>query len=209
MNTQECIREFQRKYEGTYFFLRRPDDTDETLVYCQEISNNQDTGAQLVVKSLDFGTLSLNIPSEQTLVFRPMPTGVFQVGRQAVWTCRKPARQWAKGICSGNSVMMPTVRQLVRVAGADMTLPNLTKVMERKTYSFQEGVQMLSGNLRDYVSVAVGGEFSLCHNTRPDRNVLLVLYRTWVVASYDIKKEAFSDGANKAFLPQLKKLRAQ
>lgn len=159
MNTAEIIQDFRRRYEGTFCWLEMEELTKETLVRVTRVEDSASKGGVLHLDSSDFGTLTVNIASEgYALRFKYPPVGVFQHDADALQFTRRPQRQYARGICTGNSVLRNVTANFVGNR-ARFTASEVRSAFEHKTFSVADALFELSrGRVR---SIALDNNFSI------------------------------------------------
>jgi len=190
MNTIDCIREFQRKYAGTYFFFKKHCESHETLIYCESVESQMDAegrhvrGGVMRVNSLECGRLLFNIPSEHTFVFKMPPVGVFQYGKVAVHVTRLPRRQWRRGLCSDNTSITPTISGII-ACELSWSLDLIDELYRRKTFDSRDALSLLKD--KGYLSVALRDQYSVAKGLQD--KTFFILHQTVPVALYDTSKD--------------------
>ena len=166
MDAYEVIGDFRRRYEGTYVWLSMDDCNKETLVHVDKIEDSNTKMATLNLTSQEYGQLSINYGSaDHTLKFKYPPVGVFQHGNNACVFMRRPSRQYRRGLCSDNSLMQHTTRN---VCGGSMnwSIDEVTSAYRHETTSLQNALNLLTK--KTIRSVALANEFSLCRSPTLD-----------------------------------------
>lgn len=158
MNQQQIIADFRRRYEGTYVFVEFPNSAKEELFRVDSIEDSDATVGILCLSSDDYGKIRLNFATDHRILFKYPPIGVFQNGNQAYLFRRLPARQYARGICAGNSEIVP-VTGLIKRHPNGLNFQTVKNAFIGKTYTFREAVAMLES--KKFMSVALADGFSL------------------------------------------------
>lgn len=201
MNTAEIVREFGRKYAGTFFFTAASKESQQTLIRCDHIETERGGKPVMSCEGYNVGKLTFKIPSEQVFSFKMPPVGVWQVGPNALEVVRLPRRQWQRGICAGNTGLHHTLGKVFGSLSAVLTLDTVHALFQQRTYTFREAVTMLSS--KKYLSVALGGGFSIGQSSTED--CYLLCYGQDVIATVTLTgiiMRLFSD----AFLKQVNQL---
>lgn len=98
--SRSSIRDFRQRYQGTIgSFIK--DDGSKMFVWITEVTDRQvefqDTGGNTYTAVHDNGV---------TFEFTQVPLGWFNSSKGPLFVCRKPARQYQRGISSGNTYIM-------------------------------------------------------------------------------------------------------
>lgn len=182
MTPVEIVNEFKRKYESTYLFVQMPDNPESNLFFLNRVTANSDGGGVMQLHSEEFGKIALNINTAHSIKFTWPKVGVFQNGKDACLFLREPRRQWQRGVCSGNSSIIPVWSIIEATGSTNQGMFDFTSVANAhaaKTYNYHEAVKMLASG--KYRSVALANGFSLCLSVSEAYEYLL-LYWTSVVA---------------------------
>lgn len=201
MNTAEIVREFSRKYAGTFFFTAASKESEQTLIRCDHIETERGGKPVMSCEGYGVGKLTFKIPSEQVFSFKMPPCGVWQFGPSAYEVSRLPHRQWQRGICSKNTGVAHTLGKVFSSLAGQLSLDSVHAFFRQQTFTFREALTMLAS--KKYVSVALGNGFSL-GQTSQEKGYLLC-YGTDVIATVSaggIIERLFSD----AFLKQVNQL---
>lgn len=158
MNNAEVLHDFRRRWENTYVWLNI-ENKDEELVYLSRVEDNSDKVGKLYLTSDRLGELVLNFGSEgYALQFRYPPVGVFQHNRDAYCFYRRPIRQYRRGICGDNSLLMNTARNLTGNT-ARFGSGILKSAFAHQVFTWPEAIELLAGGI--WRGVALSENFSL------------------------------------------------
>ena len=158
MTNTEIIQDFRRRWEGTYAWLFMDQKQEEVLVHIDRVEDNLDKVATLSVNSLKYGGMALNFGSaDHELRFKYPPVGVFQFADDAYLFRRRPQRQYRRGICPDNSVLV-NVTRMVTGNRARFDAKEVQAAFEHKTYPESEALKLLA---KGYKGVALRNNFSL------------------------------------------------
>jgi hypothetical protein len=161
MTNNEVVQDFRRRYEGTFVFLNMEEKNIETLVNIRKVEDSSSKIGVLHLDSEEYGTITLNLGSEgHSLKFKYPPVGVFQHKREALYFRRKPARQYRRGICGDNSLLLNTTRNFAGNFVA-WSASEIKSAFDHTVFSVADAMKMLESNkarsvaLRDNFSVSL------------------------------------------------------
>ena len=100
--TSNNYQDFRQRYEGTFGFLIKPNDHKKLLVQLVSVNSEQ-------VDFLDKNGHYYNVVCDSGVPFEFIPVDRRVVNLQrgrTVFACRKPARQWKRGVCADNTVFV-------------------------------------------------------------------------------------------------------
>lgn len=179
MTPAEIIAEFRKKYEGCYIHVQMPDSTEDSLFYLESVSQTrgEPTGV-LKLASEEFGKIQLNMGTTHTLKFKFPEVGVFQSGGDAYMFRRNPMRQWRRGLCADNGVVVP-VWAALRSAGNLMSFTTVNDAFKGAYFTYPKAISMLESG--KYRSVAMSNGFSVVLSMTLDCQYY-VMYRTLPIA---------------------------
>lgn len=171
MNEAEVLADFRRRYEGTYVFVQSPDSDERHLYKMDYLEPNSSKVAVMQLSSDEVGGIRLNYGTAHTLKFVSAPVGVFQHGTDAFLCQRLPRRQYRRGICSDNTLMVPVTRRIAALYQNGMTWALVNAAFEHKTHTLKEALALLeSGKHR---SIALSDFLSLSlSSTEHDDHIL-------------------------------------
>jgi hypothetical protein len=174
VSPQEILRDFQRRYEGTYIFVQEPESKEENLFRVDNIQTSEDKLGVLLLSSDEVGSIRLNFGSAHTLKFVAAPVGVFQNGPDAYLCRRRPLRQWTKGICPGNTSIVPVTNVIAPLTPRPFNFALVSGAFERKTFTLKEALVLLG---KEQVrSVALEQNFSLCQSVNETPDYILMFW---------------------------------
>jgi len=168
LNNAEVVQDFRRRYEGTFVWLKMEEKNKEVLVKVRQVEDSYSKIGVLHLDSEEFGAISLNMGSDgHSIQFKYPPVGVFQYKKDAYLFRRRPARQYQRGICGGNSIMMNVTRNLVGPI-TRWTMDEVRAAFDHKTFEKKEALSLLKN--RKVRSVALYDNYALCLslNDNPD-----------------------------------------
>lgn len=184
MNNDEVLQDFRRRWEQSYVWLKMKKTATETLAYIRRVEADQSKIGVIHLESADFGSMTINLGSaDHSLLFRYPQSGVFQCGVQAAYYRRRPIRQWRRGVCSDNSHLLPTSRN-VTVSGLRMELSTVKAAFDHKTYSVVEAMEFLTTKRAKSVALADNLSVMLSPTPAPEH---VVLFWDQAVARCDAK----------------------
>lgn len=209
MNSQELLREFIRKYSGTFFFTKPTKEAAETLIQCLGIDMNSDgVTATMIAEGFNVGKLKYTVPSESIFVFKIPPCGVFQVNHSAVVVQRLPARQWARGICKNNTEIRDSMFRIFNSLHVPWNLDTINEIFKEKVFTFSEARQMLASD--KYLSVALRNGFAVGINTvLGEEDQYVLTHFGDVVGTVGVKKGQIDKCFIPSYKPQLEKVVSQ
>jgi hypothetical protein len=159
MSNDEVVQDFRRRYEGTFVFLHRECENEDSLVKVRSVESSPSKMGVLHLESPKFGSLTLNMGSDgHSLKFKYPPVGVFQYGRDAYMFRRRPQRQYRRGVCNDNSLLWNVTRSF---AGSfvNWSADEVQAAYDHKVYSFKDAIAALRTNATR--SVALADNFSV------------------------------------------------
>lgn len=163
MTPQDIVRDFRTKYTHTYVFVKSPDVDGEVLAYIQDIAEDNDKNAIVMLNAYGIGNMQINLASTSSLHFRFPPIGTFQYGRDSVVVTRRPPhRQYQRGLCVANHTLQGCLSKMMKT-NILWGLPVVKAMFDGKKSRPQEAIEMLMKDT--HRSVALGGRFSLCQPT--------------------------------------------
>lgn len=179
MTPAEIIAEFRKKYEGCYIHVQMPDSTEDSLFYLASVTQTrgEPTGV-LRLESEEFGKIQLNMGTTHTLKFKFPEVGTFQSGADAYFFRRNPVRQWRRGLCSDNAMILPVWGSL-RSAGGMMGFTTVNDAFKGEYFTYAKATSMLESG--KYRSVALANGFALVLSMTLDCQYYL-MYRTLPIA---------------------------
>lgn len=166
-------------------FVEFPNSTKEELFRVDSIEDSDSTVGNICLSSDDYGKIRLNFATDHRILFKYPKIGVFQNGKQAYYFRRTPAKQYARGICAGNSDFSP-VSNLFYIHRETLKFSTVKNAFGAKTYSFKEALQMLAS--KKYLSVALRENMALCL-TPTKQECYILLYFDLPIASTNLKGE--------------------
>jgi len=171
MTNAEILQDFRRRYEGTYVWLSMEDQTKETLVKVARVADDANKVGVLLLDSLEYGSLTINMGSEgHALRFKNPPVGVFQHGVDAYSFVRRPAKQYRRGICADNSTMRNVSAAIVGNR-CRFTAQEVLSAYKHQTYSLYEALEMLRRGKARSVALDNNYSISLSFNSSADHVV--------------------------------------
>lgn len=173
MNQTQILNDFRRRYEGTYVFVEFPDNPKEELFHVDRIEESASTVGILCLSSNDYGKIRLNFATDHTLKFKYPPVGVFQHQKQAFYFRRVPAKQYARGICSGNSDVQAVTSQIVRFSDP-MTFAMIDDAFKAQKYGITGAMYLLTK--KGYKSVALEDNFAVSAPLTNSENFVLFYF---------------------------------
>lgn len=164
MTPQEILQDFRRRYEQTYVFVQEPGGREQNLFHVdrvEEPSGDKNDLGVINLSSIEVGRIRLNIGSAHTIKFVPPPVGVFQHGNKAVLCKRRPQKQYRRGICNDNTLLMEPVSLIDPQFGrTQFSAEVILAAFEAKQFGIKEGLELLASG--KYRSVALTDGFSMC-----------------------------------------------
>lgn len=180
MNTEQVLQDFRRRYEGTFVHVEIQKEQKEVLARVREITNNQSKIGTLILETLDYGALQLNMGSEgHALKFKYPPVGVFQNGKIACVFYRIPSRQYARGLCVHNS-RIQNVGRLLGASNPSYNFVTLENAFQHKQFSVNEALPQLKKDCR---SVALADNLSIMLSPIVESENYLILHYTQPIAA--------------------------
>lgn len=162
MTPNEILRDFRTKYQHTFVWLKAPETGKEILCYIDAVNENRDRQAVIQLSSNEFGKLVLNFASGHEMKFRFPNAGSFQHGKDSLIIVRRPPhRQYQRGLCQANHLLMCCTCQLTVdfMFDPQFDLNTIASAFKQEKYRGNEAFTMLSKGT--HRSVALGGRFSL------------------------------------------------
>ena len=172
MNQQQIIADFRRRYEGTYVFVKFPNEKED-LFHVDSIEESESTVGIINVSSDEYGKLRLNYATDHSILFKYPPVGVFQHNDQAYMFRRIPAKQYARGLCSGNSEIKQ-VAHFINGSRNQINYPLVKSAFNRASYSLAMALQMLGTG--KYRSVALHRNYALMLSPTAKEGLLLTYF---------------------------------
>lgn len=126
MNPNQIFEDFDRKYQGSFVQVVFPK-KDAELFQIIRIRNEQGSKfPRLELRSDKLGTVVLNYNTQARILFRVPRATYFQNGKYATFFCRRPERQWRRGIHENNTnLYTPILDKDEAVRVGLVTLPDL------------------------------------------------------------------------------------
>lgn len=161
MNTQEIVQDFRRRYENTFVQVSMEQKGVKVLGRMVQIAEDSDKLAVMQIDTKTFGRLMVNFGSEEYQIrFEQPKSGVFQFKHGAQVWCRRPERQYTRGVCASNAAIVPTTNKITGGIGAvSFSLDSVHAAFEHQTYGMSFAMKALNGG--KCRSVALHNDFSV------------------------------------------------
>lgn len=166
MNNDDVVQELRRRIAGTFVRWRsKPEGkqpTEWTVIRVSDVRTH-DQGPMIYLESPKYGAMSYRLHSlEQEISYRFPNVGTFQFGQRACLFRRVPARQWRKGICSGNGTITSVGVSTFWQGDPSLSFQSLEAAFKEEKVSFKEALgKMLDPDDYTYSSMAVEGNYVL------------------------------------------------
>lgn len=181
-------RDFQQRYEHTYVRVRLPNSKKKTIFL---ITGIQSTGnlPHLLLQNEEFGSVNLNYNTEADIFFDPPKTGYFFFNNQvALLYQRTCARQWKRGVSTGNSnIYSPYERNFFGASKFGLNEETLLSAYAGEGASFQDALTLLAS--KQALSVPINKDLAIGLNPTVGKS-LIVWFHSHPVAEY-IDKGSF------------------
>lgn len=175
MSPAEILRDFQRKYEGTYMFVKTPDSNEENLFRMDKVTPSDTCTGLLSLSSEEYGKIQLNYGTAHTIICKFPQVGVFQHGEESYYFNRVPARQYRRGLCQDNGSIHAVMGHVTGHSHAEaMTFPLVVSAFEHRTYGFSEAIKLVGNKVK---GCALDNNFSLVLSMTKSAHFYLMWYR--------------------------------
>lgn len=174
MNLNDIVHDFTRRYGDTYVLVQMPGESEKNVFYVNSIVPDDEQGAVLQLSSNEYGSIKLNMATGHNIFFEYPNVGTFQHGKEAIIFRRVPARQYRRGLCSGNAAFIQPANRLWAQRRVDWTWDVVNDAYNAKKYSLSDAMKMLKSG--KYRSVALAGGWSLSLSPTANTNYLLFYF---------------------------------
>lgn len=151
--TRHNSRDFRQRYEGTYGFYHTMSGL-KLLVYVSSVTERQATFRDLQGK--EYFTYA---DSGETFEFIPVNRGYYNGVKDTYFLARVPARQWQRGISSGNT--MGSVFYKGALCASDLNFEFLYKALVETTTNTEAWAQYLN---KQREAIALSRHFAITRN---------------------------------------------
>ena len=176
----------------------------EILVKITGVEEHPKKIATINVTSKEYGQLRLNYGSEMSsLKFKYPPVGVFQHNSDSLILLRRPQRQWRRGLCADNALLMMSHRWITgKVVSWDLNA--VQAAFDHKTYTKDEALNLLAKG--KHRSVALDNAFTMMLNPTAELKGHLLLHWAEPVALVDVVSGKVTGYLNLNLKPFVEKL---
>lgn len=203
MNINEAVSDFSRRYEETYVLVKFPNQEKENVFHVDHVQRDDDHGAVLQLSSDEYGSITLNLGTQHEILFKYPNVGTFQYGKDAYFFRRLPARQYRRGLCSGNAYFaMPPSLLFGSPTNWNWGLVNAS--YHGKKYSLEDAIKMLCS--RKFRSVALDGGWSLTQPLVEGSDKFHMFFFDLPVALISVENGIDISVTEKSFSTQIKEL---
>jgi len=159
MSNEEIIADFRRRYEGTFVQLCAEQKGIKVIGKMKKIRPDAERLATLEIETTEFGTLQMNMGSEEYQIkFAFPPAGVFQYRTDAFIFERRAEKQYQRGLSSSNSQLRSVTAPVIGNI-AVFTVETVKAAFEHKQFPLHAAMAAFkAGTAR---SVALNNNFAI------------------------------------------------